>query len=155
MITQRDAAAAIERLAPLLGKGFDERALGEMVRRIANMDVDIDLDAVVTAVILDGSRYEAALRNFRKRVEDAERAQRRKADPSPAAECRPQRPDAEVAAALREDAARFRKNPKLRRLADVAMRRAQSIEAGTCRQTPSDAAWRTMVGEAASESSES
>lgn len=140
MIVKADAVRAIDRLAPMLGKHFDDIAQAELVRRLCKLNADIDLDAVVTAVILDGSKYEAALRNFTERVDRADRQGRGGQGAQLEHPARRERPDAEIARALREDAARFGGNPRLRRLSAIATRRADWLEAGRPTRTPPDAA---------------
>lgn len=144
MIGTTSAAAAVARLAPLLGKSFDEIAQAELARRLAGLDLDIDLDAVVTGVILDGSKYEAALRNFMGRIDDARRnavraeqpAQRERDDVDPAIETRT---DDALLRSLAEQAAWCR---QIRRpdLAAACQRRSEWIKAG--RPAGSPHAWR-------------
>lgn len=85
MIGKAAAVAAVARLAPLLGRSFDEIAQAQLASNLAGLDLDVDLDAIVTRVMLAGKKYEQALRMFHEGIDDARKNARKESGDCPEA----------------------------------------------------------------------
>lgn len=152
MIGKSQAASAVARLGSIVGRSLDDHAQAEAVRRLMAIDADIDLDALVTDLVLSGKRYEAALREFWARVDRAKREVAVAAREVPAPTDVPQRSDAEVAAAMRNDADMYRRQGRPLWLAEVAERRAQFLAVGEGPAKPAEAATAAAGGKTCHES---